>query len=136
LGLFLAPFLGVFNLWQAAQSFGMLEQLRPLQAGFIVVETLANALLQIAAPIHLLTQMLPKKAGFPSLYKAFLIVGLLWVVFDLMLAYVLFQEVFRSGQVEFWDRENARALAQAIIGVAIWVPYMENSVRVKNTFVR
>ena len=135
LGICLAPFMGAWNLWQTLPALGALGQFSIAQAGFIALETIITLLMQIAAPIYLLVQMLQKRAAFPRLYQYWLGFNVIWMVLDIALAYVLFRDVFASGAAELFDRDTVRSLTQAIIGAAIWIPYMARSVRVKNTFI-
>lgn len=135
IGIVLTPILGVVSLMQSLPDFRNLGYLEPLQGGFVVFETAFNALLQLVAPVVLMVFLFGRRLQFPRLYQIFLATNLVWVILDLALAYGLFQSVFATGQAAFWDRETIRALVQAIVGCAIWIPYMSMSVRVKNTFV-
>ncbi len=135
LGICLSPLTGAWNLWSLRENLGLVGQFPIHQGSFIILETLANALLQIIAPIYLLAQMLQKRWTFPRLYQIWLGTSLVVVVLDLILAYLIFPEVFASGAAELFDRETIRTLTQSVFGVAIWIPYMARSVRVKNTFV-
>lgn len=135
LGLCLSPLIGAWTLWNSLSTFDILGQLPIHQSGFIVVETLVNLLLQVFAPIYLLVLMLQKRAIFPRLYQYLLGASLIVIILDLLLAYLLFPDVLASGAAELFDRETTRSLVRSILGVAIWIPYMARSVRVKNTFV-
>jgi hypothetical protein len=135
LGICLSPLLGAWSVWSIRETLGVLGQFPVHQGGFVAFETLVGVLLQIVAPIYLLNQMLRKRSTFPRLYQIWLGANVSWVVLDLVLTYLVFREVFASGQAELLDRETTQTLVRSTIGAAIWIPYMARSVRVRNTFV-
>jgi hypothetical protein len=54
---------------------------------------------------------------------------------DLFATYLVFREVIEASGEPFFDRQTMRAIMSAVILAAIWVPYMMQSRRVRNTFV-
>ena len=134
LGLVLTPFLGLTTIMQSLPVLQGLGQLPVAQGTFIVFELVINVLFQAVAPVFLLIQLFQKRSTFPKFYQIFLALNLGFIVLDLCLAYALFKDVFDSGAAQMWDRDTMRAVAQGVIGCAIWIPYMSRSVRVRNTF--
>jgi hypothetical protein len=61
--------------------------------------------------------------------------NLIFVAVDLLASYLAFREAFDASGEPFFDRETMRAIMSAVILAAIWVPYMIQSRRVRNTFV-
>ena len=142
-GWLILPMLGMFatlgvqlvGLTDAGQGFGNLNALNGLQSQMVVLEFCFNLVLFLAAPIALLVLFFNKDRKFPRYYIIWQIVGSAFVVLDLMLGYALFAQAYEASGTPFFDTTTLRSLLGSVIGVCVWVPYMMNSVRVKNTFV-
>ena len=63
-------------------------------------------------------------------------INLAIIIGDLILAKILFGAALEAAGKELIDSETTQAILRAIVLIAIWVPYMLNSRRVRNTFVR
>jgi hypothetical protein len=101
----------------------------------ITVEVFAGIGIFLAWPLVLLVKFFQKKMEFPRLYVLFLFVGAAYFFADLYLTWFLFSKIFAAAGIEFFDRDTIRGIVSALVGLVVWVPYMWNSVRVKNTFV-
>jgi hypothetical protein len=134
LGLFLSPILGLWELRNVPSNLDLARQLGGQGALLLYFEMVSNALLLVAAPIALLMAFFAQSRRFPSWYITMLLVGAAFVFLDTFAAYNIFLPVWQAG-TPFWTPEVTQPLIRSAIGVAIWVPYMLNSVRVKNTFV-
>ena len=142
-GWLILPMLGMFatlgvqliGLTKLGDVFGHLDALSSLQSNMIVLEFCINLVLFLAAPIALLVLFFNKDRKFPRSYIIWQIVGSAFVVLDLMLGYALFAQAYEASGTPFFDSTTIRSLLSSVVGVCIWIPYMMNSVRVKNTFV-
>jgi hypothetical protein len=132
-GLYLTPFVigyfiydsGYFNeiTWQLfMDSYG--EQ--PFLTGGLIFFELMFNLAVIFSAVFLIVLMHQKRATFPKLYIYFRVAILVGLILDT----VLCVQLLGVEVAEFKD------LFRAIIGAAIWIPYMLNSERVRETFVR
>ncbi len=135
IGLVLSPFVGVVNVLQTLPLLQDMSHLTGFQVAFVFIEMAFNIVLQFIGPIFLLIQLFGKRQSFPRLYVTLIATCLAWVIIDLAAAYIIFIDVYSSGAVAFWDRETVRTVMQSIIAAVIWIPYMSNSLRVKNTFI-
>lgn len=136
LGLMLAPLSQVYSLFSVGDALSLLPQLDIVRGSFLVFELVGSVLLGLAAPIILLMLFFGERAAFPGLFIAQTLAMAAFTIVDLALGYALFKEAYALAGQAFFDRETVRALVSTAIGVFIWVPYMLNSVRVKNTFVK
>lgn len=143
-GWLILPMLGMFatigvqlvGLTSAGDTFSSLNALNGAQSHMVVLEFCLNLVVFLAAPIALLVLFFNKDRKFPRFFIIWQIVGAAFVVVDLLVGYALFAQVFESSGTPFFDNTTLRSLLGSAVGVCIWVPYMLNSVRVKNTFVR
>lgn len=133
LGLVLTPIKGIAFL---GQYTGLsLEHLSTAQAALIVIEIIGNVALIVVMPIVLLVLAFQKRMKFPSLFVTWAVLGLAFVIFDLIVAYALFKDIYAASGTEFMDADTWRELARSLFLVVVWGPYMRNSRRVENTFV-
>ena len=135
LGLFATLGVQLLGLAKVGDVFGHLDSLSALQSNMIVLEFCINLALFLVAPIALLVLFFNKDRKFPRYYIIWQIVGSAFVVLDLMLGYALFAQAYEASGTPFFDSTTIRSLLSSVVGVCIWIPYMMNSVRVKNTFV-
>ncbi len=92
-------------------------------------ELLMNTLCLIYS-VFLIVILIKRRTIFPVHFITFRFINLFVVVTDIILTSLINSEYFPS------DSWNAKELMRAIVGTAIWVPYMLNSQRVKETFVK
>jgi hypothetical protein len=93
---------------------------------FLVAEIAFNLAIAVGF-IVAAVQLFRHKRMFPRLFSALLIASLIGTLADIAIAVGVFDIPLEPS--------DFRDVARALIGVAIWVPYMEISKRVKNTFV-
>ena len=136
IGLVLTPLAGLANLASYPSVFDSFSVLTGAQKLFIILELLGNVAITIVLPIILMVLLFNKRAGFPPLYIKWAAFNFAFIVADLFLAKLLFSEVFAAGGVELFDVETIKSIARGIILVVVWIPYMLDSRRVKNTFVQ
>jgi len=98
-------------------------------------ELVANTLVKVVAPVGLLVVFFQRKRIFPLLCVTWLAAGVTVMLLDLLFVYQAFRAYYDSPGVVFWDQQIQRDLGSAVFGAAIWIPYMLNSKRVRNTFV-
>jgi len=135
LGMIATPILQLINLANPANGLGNVSSLGPLIANLIWIEALLNFGLLVVAPALLLVQFFGKRRRFPRWYIVWTSATAVFVVLDLFVGYAAFHEAYEASGTPLFNRETLRALAGALVGVCVWIPYMVNSVRVKNTFV-
>lgn len=135
IGLFLAPVAQMVVLFLERDLLTTLDTLTAFQRNLVIAEMAIRALLYIVMPFVLLLLMFNKRRSFPRVYIAWVVTIALFVALDLALTYVAFKRHFDTSGEPFFDRETLRAIAGAAWGVIIWVPYMQTSRRVRNTFV-
>ena len=135
LGLVATPLVQLFNLLGSNDALEIASQLGGARQTLIIAEYIGNLLIFLIVPLVLLVILAQKKRTFPRLYVVWSVVSAVFFFVDLYLGYAMFAEVYAGGDVEFFDRDTIRGIVGSIAGLAIWVPYMLNSVRVKNTFV-
>jgi hypothetical protein len=116
--------------------FLILPRVDPGVGTFLVVETVVAGLLQLVAPIYLLVLFFNTRIRFPRHYCYWLASVLIYSVLDLIATWILVQSYFAvAGQDPRVPEEVWQAPLRAALVAAIWIPYMNRSVRVKNTFV-
>ena len=104
------------------------EQYHALWAPLLIFELLGN-LGFIVAYIVLVILFFRKSRFFPKTYIAIAFINLCFIILDAWFgSFVLLDE-------PMFDPDTARELARSLVSVAIWVPYMVVSKRVRNTFV-
>ncbi|MGB3335556.1 MAG: DUF2569 domain-containing protein [Devosia sp.] len=135
LGMVLTPILAVAGLGDFLPALAPDAGLTAAQTLLVWFELLGNGAIQIVAPFVLLTLMFQKRRTFPSLFVGWTITNLVFVLVDLVFAYNVFRAYYDSPGVVFWDEATGQSVSRAVIYAAIWVPYMLNARRVKNTFV-
>ena len=135
LGMIATPIVQLINLSSLGGTLGNVSSLGPLLSNLIWIETLINFGLFVVVPCLLLVQFFGKRRRFPRWYIAWISSSAVVVVRDLMIGYAAFHDVYESSGTSFFDQGTLRGLISALVGVCIWIPYMLNSVRVKNTFV-
>ena len=80
--------------------------------------------------LYLIYLMVKKKSFFPVLYVRLIYITIVYSIIDNIAVYTL------MGEDHFTlDAMVIRAIFQTLVSLAIWVPYMKKSVRVKNTFI-
>jgi len=110
-------------------SMSLLDAYPSLQI-MIYTEGIGNIIFGISA-IILLIIMSNKDRRFPKLMIAFYVANLIFVLVDAIYAtQIPVIEQFVSSE------DSLKEVVRAIIGTAIWVPYMMVSTRVKRTFVK
>jgi hypothetical protein len=143
-GWLILPLLGMFatvgvqlvGLTHTGDTFGNLSALNGAQSLMVVLEFWLNLAIFLGAPIALLVLFFNKSRKFPRYYITWQIVSAAFVVLDLLAGYALFAQAFEASGTPFFDNTTMRSLLGSAVGVCIWIPYMMNSVRVKNTFVK
>jgi hypothetical protein len=135
LGLIATPIVQLVSLSSLGNTLGDVSRLGPLVANLVWIETILNFALFVVAPGLLLTQFFGKKRAFPRWYIIWTAATAVFVVLDLFVGYAAFHDAYEASGTSFFDQGTLRALAAALIGVCVWIPYMLNSVRVRNTFV-
>jgi hypothetical protein len=135
LGMIATPILQLIQLSSLGSTLGNVSSLGPLVSNLIWIETLLNFGLFVVAPGLLLIQFFGKRRAFPRWYIAWTAASAVFVVVDLMVGYAAFHQAYEASGTPFFDRDTLRALASALVGACVWIPYMLNSVRVKNTFI-
>ena len=134
-GLVLTLFRGLLSILDFGDLEGIADRLTQAQVTFVIAEIVGHFLIQFLLPLALLVLLSQKKRSFPRVYVVWALLAAAFLVGDLIVADMLFGEVFASGAAEMFDEETIRALASTAILVVVWVPYMLVSRRVKNTFV-
>ena len=104
------------------------EVYHPMWAPLLVVELVANVALIFTA-ICLIILFFMRSRSFPRVYTWMAVLSLLFIVLDMFATKLILPDE------PLLDPGTARELGRAIFTVAIWVPYMHRSKRVKNTFV-
>jgi hypothetical protein len=144
-GWLILPMLGLFSsvvfeglrLPAIFSAFSTLSSLPDAtQASLLSGDLVLIIILAIIAPAILLLLMFSRSRRFPRFYVVWAIVGAIFAVLDLALGYSYTHDALEAEGTSFFNAETWRTLLSAAVGVCIWVPYMMNSVRVKNTFVK
>jgi hypothetical protein len=142
IGVVLAPFLLAFQLYQFYlpffQSPEVYDAFNPSSESYVawlrelvVVEVVFNIGLFIAALFNLYGYFRCKR-WFPKLYQTVLIASAIFLLGDAWFTTMLFPNDPSSG---FGDKQTVRDIGRSIGQAIIWVPYMQLSKRVRNTFV-
>ena len=139
LGLFLAPLLnaalvlGTYPPLFTGERWEILTTpdspaYHAMWAPLLIGEVFFNVLF-IAAGVWLIVLFLKRSRRFPSVYIGYMIVCAVFAfVDDQLLSVVLKDNPDLTG--------DHSGVFRAVIGAAIWTPYMLSSRRVRNTFVR
>jgi uncharacterized membrane protein len=136
LGLIATPVLQLINLMGLSDTFANLNALGSTVSNLVVIESIINFVLFVVAPVLLLIQLFGKKRAFPRWYVIWTAASAAFVVIDLLIGYAVFHDSYEATGTPFIDNDTVRALIQTLVSVCVWIPYMLNSVRVKNTFVK
>lgn len=134
-GLILSPLKGLVTLGEYKDIHENFQYLTNLQIGFICYEMIFNTLFLILIPPVLLYLAHKRKMSFPYLFNIWAIGNLIFMVSDLLFAYLLFGEYLETAGEELIDKETRVELFRGFVQAAIWIPYMNMSRRVRNTFV-
>ena len=97
---------------------------------FYLIEMIINLAFFIIS-IYLVFLFVYRRVEFPKLYKFFIILGAIFLFLDTVAAMILFPEI---SFADIFSPDFVRSMAQQIVAVIIWVPYLIYSVRVKETF--
>ncbi len=95
----------------------------------LIIETLVNALL-LSVSVLLIVLYFKKRDSFPRLFSIYVVGSLIFLAVD----HLLSQSLLASSPSYFTDEELGDLVRQ-LIYVAIWVPYLFRSERVKQTFI-
>lgn len=126
----------VLGLGSLRDLFLVLPRVDPGVGTFLVVEAIVAGLLQLVAPIYLLVLFFATRIRFPRHYCYWLAAVLIYSIVDLIATWTLVQSYFAAtGEDPRLPDEIWQAPLRAALVAAIWIPYMNHSVRVKNTFV-
>ena len=136
IGLCLTPLRALLQLGEFSSLKDAFAFLTGGQKAFLVAEMVLNFGIILVLPIVLLVLLFNKKATFPRVYVIWAVLCLVFLVGDLIMAKVMFSEIFAAGSVELLDADTLKDILRTIVLVAVWVPYMLNSRRVRNTFVQ
>lgn len=136
IGLIGTPIRAIFQLSQMASVWDNLQYLTAAQTAFIFIEAIGNVFIIIAFPIFLLVLFFNRKQSFPRFYVIWAIAEVAFTIADLIAAKILFGDVFEASGTELMDSDTWQDLLRGLVLVAIWVPYMLNSRRVRNTFIQ
>jgi hypothetical protein len=114
--------------WEVLTTPGS-DAYHPLWASLLVGE-IACHLVFVGAEIALLVFFFQHSRRFPTLYIVVAIANLLFIIADAWLGSLVLPDE------PMFDPDTARELGRSVVGVAVWVPYMLVSKRVKNTFIQ
>jgi hypothetical protein len=120
----LSPFMTAYAAFQDVAVL-LTASLSTALAVFIVVEFLYNFGL-MSAWTFAAVLLFRHKRLYPRLFVALLVVTLIGTVLDLAVAASAFDVTIDSSDI--------RSAVRSAVQLAIWGPYMQKSVRVKNTF--
>lgn len=134
IGLFLTPIQGLAQMGDYSGLIKNMQYLTAAQGGFVWLEIVANLVIVVAMPIFLLVQLFQRKALFPKAYVVWAVANIAFEFLDLIVAQVLFGEIFERSDTKLIDGDTLKSILRSLILVVVWVPYMLNSVRVRNTF--
>jgi len=122
----------IFNAFAALGTSGI----GGLASNLLQLEMLLQLAVYLVVPIILLLLMVNRKRSFPKNFIRWAIAAAIFVVFDIFLGYWVGHAAFDASGQSFFDFALLKELLPPVAGLCIWTPYMLNSVRVKNTFVK
>lgn len=129
IGLCLAPYFyvkGIAELMGVIQGLDFAAVPDGLKLS-VFTELFVNACI-MCAWVYAAYALFRKKRIFPRLFSALAVIGMSFVIIDIIVAASVFA-VPPTGN-------DYAAIVKQIVSAIIWVPYMFQSVRVKNTFTR
>ena len=113
--------------WEALTTVGS-EVYNPMWAPLLIGEISYNTIMVIAS-LFLIHLFFTKHYLFPKVYIVIMAAGLVFIPLDAWLV----TKVLPNEPM--FDPETTKEFMRAVIGSAIWIPYMLVSKRVKATFV-
>jgi hypothetical protein len=137
IGLFLAPVQQIISVLDTGY-LGILRSARTLshpQAALLYAELLASIVLNFIAPAFLLFFLFKRWDMFPGWFVVWAASVLVYALADPLAAHLVFPESFPNAADAF-DEDTVKGISRAAWGAIIWIPYMLNSKRVRNTFTR
>ncbi len=114
--------------WEIITTPGS-QSYNPAFASILIGEMILNGILFFSW-IYIAFLFFLKKRDFPKWYIGIMAFTLIFIIGDALLLMAFFPSISIA------DPETIKEIVQAIIGAAIWIPYMLVSKRVKATFVR
>ena len=117
------------GVWETLTTVGS-ESVYPLYLGLLVAGEMVGAALFMIASLYLIYLFFSKHYLFPKVYIGVTLAALIFFLLDAWLA----AKIFPSEPI--FDDETAKEFVRTLISVAIWVPYMLVSKRVRLTFVK
>ena len=133
-GLLLMPVHGVIQLGQYMELVANVQFLTGPQGTLVVLQIAANLAFAFVLPAYLLYLLFNKKREFPRTYAVWAGINLAFLIADLIAAKILFGQAMAHAEVS--GDGTMQAGLRVIVMMAIWVPYILNSRRVRNTFVQ
>ncbi len=112
--------------WEVLTTPGS-DAYHPLWAPLLIGEIAVN-LAFVGAGIVLIVFFFQHSHKFPTLYIVVAIASVLFIITDAWLGSLVLPDE------PMFDPDTARELGRSVFAVAVWVPYMLVSKRVKNTF--
>ena len=114
--------------WQTLTTPGSAPY-HPMWGPLLIAEIVVTSIFIITS-IYLLSLFFRKSWRFPRWYIAFLVANLVFLLVDALAIKLVLPDH------PFLDADTARELFRSLVSMAIWIPYLIVSKRVKNTFVR
>jgi hypothetical protein len=138
LGLIASAGSQVLSLPDMFTTFGQLSVsgVGGLASNLVQLDMLVSLGVYLIAPVALLVLLFNKKRSFPRNFIRWAVVAAIFVVFDIFLGYWLSHAALEAQGASFFDYGLLKEVLGPIAALCIWTPYMLNSVRVKNTFVK
>jgi hypothetical protein len=136
LGLFAMPLSGLAQLADYPDVTEFWSLLTMVQAAFVIAELAVNVILFLIAPVVLLFFMFKRWEIFPGWYMIWAAAIPVILIADALLGYAAFPASFANPGSEVFDKETLGGIIRSVVGAAIWIPYMMQSERVANTFVK